>query len=199
MVEMTFSMPLKWPPEIPITWNPKPSRFGEHSLSKAIDFVRDELGRYGAESSEMSADWSIGVRGFPLADNRNGYPVALRYSRNGKEFTIAICEYNQIVDNIWAIGKVIEALRTMERHGGDAISRQAESAFSALPEPDKPWWRVFGLDENEDAIVVQAKYRSLAKKLHPDNGGSTSAMAELNKAWDEFKKTCDPEILRMEK
>lgn len=34
-----------------------------------------------------------------------------------------------------------------------------------------------------DADVIQAAFRTLARKRHPDVGGSEEAMAELNEAW----------------
>lgn len=34
----------------------------------------------------------------------------------------------------------------------------------------------------------KAEYRSLARALHPDLGGSTEAMATLTQAWDEYQR-----------
>jgi hypothetical protein len=187
---ITFKQPLDWPSNVPFNWDPRESRFGDHALSEAIDFVAAELERFGADRAEMSADWQLGQRGQPLTDHRNGGPVVLRYWRNNnpEPFIIALCEYNRTVDNIWAIGKCVEALRTMERHGGDAITRQAESAFAALPEPEKQWWQVLECAEDDDPIIVHAKYKVLAKKHHPDNSGSHDSMATISNAYDQFKK-----------
>jgi hypothetical protein len=159
-------------------------------MSQAVDFVQAELERFGAERAEMSADWNLGQRGQPLTDHRNGGPVVLRYWREGNSepFVMAICEYSTTIDNIWAIGKCIESLRTMERHGGDAITRQAESAFMALPEPEKPWWKVLDCNEDDDPIIVHAKYKVAAKKAHPDSGGSQDEMAAVNAAYEQFKQ-----------
>jgi hypothetical protein len=122
---ITFTHPLNWPTGTPINFEPRDSRFGDHSLSEAINFVEAELERFGCDGAELSADWNLGSRGQPLTDHRNGGPVVLRYWRPGNDvpFDVPICEYKKTVDNLWAIGKVLECLRTMERHGGDAITR----------------------------------------------------------------------------
>lgn len=40
----------------------------------------------------------------------------------------------------------------------------------------------------ETTAAVEQAYRRLALERHPDRGGSTEAMSELNGAFDEFKK-----------
>ena len=45
-------------------------------------------------------------------------------------------------------------------------------------------YRILQVVPEADAEVVQAAYRALARKLHPDQSGSEQAMKELNAAWD---------------
>lgn len=61
--------------------------------------------------------------------------------------------------------------------------------FTALPAPGsqakRSWRQVFGMAENSSmsAEMIEATYRGLSKKRHPDTpGGSHDQMAELNAA-----------------
>ena len=47
------------------------------------------------------------------------------------------------------------------------------------------WWTVLGIPKNASVKEVQKAHRLLAKKMHPDLGGSTSAMSRINAARDE--------------
>lgn len=184
---ITYISGLRWPNGVAMNWQPRPSRFSDHSLADCMEAVRNELSRMvDVTSAEISADWSIGARGYPLTDRRVGGPVALRYQRGESAFTIAICEYQTHEENLWAIAKTLEALRTIERHAGDSVARQAETGFAALPPSGRPWWDVLGVSRDAEPSVVQAAYKALAKLRHPDLGGSDSAMAELNAAMDQF-------------
>ena len=186
---LSYTSPLNWPGARALNFSPRQSRFSGHNLSDCLSEIISELSRFGAESAELSADWSLGVSGKPLVDLRRGGPVVLRYYRDGQDFEIPICEYDSLLDNLWALAKVIEALRTMERHGGDAVTRMAESGFAALPAPDREWWDVLGVKPDDDPIIVHAHYKVMAKATHPDVGGSEEAMAELNSAYDKFKES----------
>lgn len=46
------------------------------------------------------------------------------------------------------------------------------------------------LGAEPDATLVQARraYRRASMRLHPDHGGSTEAMAELNRAWEAVRE-----------
>jgi DnaJ-class molecular chaperone len=56
----------------------------------------------------------------------------------------------------------------------------------------RPWWEVFEIPK--EAVValsvgmVEARYRELAAKFHPDRGGNPEAMTELNRARDDARK-----------
>jgi curved DNA-binding protein CbpA len=48
-------------------------------------------------------------------------------------------------------------------------------------------YRTLQVDPEADPEVVQAAYRVLARKLHPDLTGDESAMKRLNRAWDAIR------------
>jgi DnaJ-class molecular chaperone len=72
----------------------------------------------------------------------------------------------------------------LERHGGGAMMDRAFAGFGALPSP-KSCWEILGVSKSASLDDISRTYRSRAKEAHPDNGGSNSVMAELNKARDE--------------
>lgn len=51
-----------------------------------------------------------------------------------------------------------------------------------------PAHRLLGLSQDAPREVVDAAYRALARKLHPDSGGSDAAMAELTAAYAVVKE-----------
>ena len=48
-------------------------------------------------------------------------------------------KWRDVYDNIYAIGKTIEALRGIERWGTGDMVEQAFTGFVALPSPKSPW------------------------------------------------------------
>jgi len=83
-----------------------------------------------------------------------------------------------------AIGKAVEALRAMERHGAHQILDQAFSGFMALPAPGDAgsvapdaWWVVLGVRPDASAEAISAAYKTRAREA----GG---ASVELNAAKD---------------
>jgi len=101
-----------------------------------------------------------------------------------RPFVIACDQYDRVRGNLRAIGATIEALRTIERHGSTAMLEQAFSGFAALPPASKPWREVLGFASGEPVTVdaVRAQHFALAKRHHPDMGGSTERMREINVA-----------------
>lgn len=90
-------------------------------------------------------------------------------------------------DNIYAIGKTIEALRRIERWGTGDMVEQAFTGFMALPPPKNPY-EILGVRPRAGVEEIEAAFRQKAKALHPDAGGSASALAELNAARSKLKE-----------
>lgn len=59
----------------------------------------------------------------------------------------------------------------------------------AAPAPLPRWCRVLGLTLAATRAEAERAYRTLAKKAHPDLGGSTEAMQELNVAIAEARRS----------
>lgn len=67
----------------------------------------------------------------------------------------------------------------------------AFTGFTALPAPGQPartWREVLGIRPQDDLAAARDAYRRLASLRHPDRGGTTEAMAELNRAWQQAQE-----------
>jgi hypothetical protein len=106
--------------------------------------------------------------------------------------------WRTIEENLRAIYKSIEAIRGLERWGSKSFVDAAFTGFSALPAPGRQarrhWRQVLGIDANDAPTRndVEAAYRAAAKRAHPDLGGSSEAMAEVNQARTEALEEIDP-------
>jgi hypothetical protein len=114
--------------------------------------------------------------------------VAVYWKKNGKRQCMAVDRYNRVADNLAAIAATLEAMRAIERHGGAEILERAFLGFQSLPPPmqgGRPWQEVLGYSEHDAGLTLKEaedKYRCLAKNCHPDNGGDSDKMSELNEA-----------------
>lgn len=179
---------------------------GSWLMSKAITFDRarqqlsDELGRLKATAVVISSNIPLRNDGLPRADSaerRYDDPgIAVYFSYKGKPMVMACDRFTGTAANIRSLGLAIEAMRQLERHGGGQMMERAFAGFSALPPPEgstpkRPWWEVlrYSADPAERELLsvreVEARYVTLAKKMHPDAGGSTEAMSELNIAKED--------------
>jgi hypothetical protein len=100
--------------------------------------------------------------------------VAVYFKRAKKSMVFACDKYRNTCDNIYAIAKTIDAMRGIERWGASDMMERAFTGFTALPEKaSTPWRDVLGFNSGEIIGVtqVEARFRELAQKHHPDMGG----------------------------
>ncbi|HKH81702.1 MAG TPA: J domain-containing protein, partial [Methylovirgula sp.] len=189
--------PLEWPEGWPRTLpdkRPNGSPF-KTTLDRALEALLEELGRLKASGVVISSWLPLRADGFPRSDvarfRIEDPGVAVYFMRGGRQLFIARDAYWNVHDNLRSIGLAIEHLRGLERHGGAHLMERAFSGFVALPPPDKPkktWCEVLGVQAGAEPWLIEAAYKYLAEKLHPDAGGSKGLMAELNRARDEALK-----------
>ncbi len=149
----------------------------------------------------ISSNIPVTRDGTPYAQHRTpddpGVAIYWTTAAHG-ERVIACDKWDLVHANIRAIGLALEGLRAMDRAGATQILERAFSAFGALPAASvvpvtRPWWEVLefpeGLIGALSVAVVEARYRELAVKYHPDKigTGSVEAMTELNLARDQAK------------
>jgi len=195
---MTTAYPLQWPQG----WPKTPEAQRSHSQFKvtpdrATNNLRDQLRMLGATEVIISTNVAIRQDGQPYADAARRIirdpGVAVYFKLDGADVVMARDIYERPHENIHAIGHAVEAMRSLERHGGSHMMKQAFTGFAALPAPSAenrlPWWTVLELDRGASLESCESMYRLLAAQKHPDKpGGSEEAMAELNAARDAMRK-----------
>lgn len=192
---MTTAHPLSWPAGWPRTPHHKQedgrSRFrrqtyGEWTFAEARDDLLSELGRLGARSIVLSTNFALRRDGLPLASQ--GRPddqgIAVYFTLRGKPLAMARDQFRRAEHNMRSLSLAIDGLRQLERHGGSFMMERAFAGFEALPPPKSPW-DVLGVPPRAPREEITAAYRRKAQDAHPDRGGSTDAMAELNRARDD--------------
>jgi hypothetical protein len=205
----TTRYPLSWP----MNWKRTPSgrqtraKFGKastvyhgdyHSTSKgdltvpqALQRLKIELHRLGARAVLISSNVELNSYGEPRGGRRNPDDVGVAvYFELGKKDRVLACDrFDRVPDNMAAVAAHISALRAIERYGVGTLD-QAFAGYDALPAPNadnRPHWRTFMSFAPTDVVtpeIVRRRYFSLAKELHPDQGGHHDLMAALNAARD---------------
>lgn len=191
--------PLCWPPG----WRRTPAGQRDSYLAghdhrnsqhwgKVTHRLFDELRLLKAHDVILSTNQPLRRDGLPYAQTRriDDPGVAVYFQLDGRSLVMAQDRYWSMLDNMRSIALGIEGLRRMQRHGGDQMMERAFTGFQALPPPSdsKPWWDVLGVPQDCRLHDAQSAHRRLAVKHHPDAGGDTAMMAEINRAWDEAQQ-----------
>lgn len=207
MSDRIDAYPLTWPPSQPRTRSRQRASFGRTertyyegggsrldrtrlTVAQALERLTRELRLVGAVQVVVSTNLQLRLDGLPRSGQ--GEPadpgVAVYFSLDQKPHCLACDTWDRVADNLAAIAKHIEALRGQERWGVGSRA-QAFAGYAARPASTaRPWRQVLEVPAaaprpTEDD--VRATYRRLAFHRHPDHGGSTEAMAELNAAMAE--------------
>ena len=107
--------------------------------------------------------------------------------RVGEEnFVLAVDRWATPAENLRAIFKTSEALRGIERWGGNALMKQAFSSFQPqLPAPavpDRSCWEILGIEPGSTREEIMAAFQERVKSAHPDHGGTEAGFQELMEA-----------------
>lgn len=177
--------PLTWPQQFPRTKYRETGRF-KTALPNAIKNVQTSLRGFSSDSGKALKNLVISSNVTLGSDAPADPGVAVWFEWDGLQVCIPVDRYSSVSSNLQAIHHIIEARRVELRHGTLALVRATFTGFMALPGPAsrREWRTVLGIEANKVVSVaeVEAAYRQLASKRHPDKGGSDAAMAELNEA-----------------
>jgi hypothetical protein len=191
--------PLQWPAGFPRWKAGRIQGTFKTDFEGALRNVRKSLELFGKDSDKKVENpvLSSNIDLNPLTSNTGNRPndpgVAVWFTWDGLQVCIPIDRYSTPAANLQAIHHIIEARRAELRHGTLALVRATFTGFKALPAPKgKHWKDILELTDipiaNISAATLKNKYHSLAGKRHPDkSGGSTDAMAELTRAFNEAK------------
>lgn len=201
---MATAYPLQWPEGWPRTPNYKrgQARY-KVEINHAVDELHRSLGLLGALSGSIVLSSNVPPRnalGTPRNDGSTVADpgVAVYWTTKAHGERVMACDrWSSVRENVRAIGLAVDGLRAIDRAGATQILERAYSAFGALPASSeastkRPWWDVLGVPQTAlgafDVTMLDARYRELARKAHPDSGGSAEAMTELNQARDEMRQ-----------
>ena len=206
---MIKAHPLQWPQGWPRTdWQYRQiGRFGKKeqspgkswlsykdiTVSDAVRRIREQLNMMGVgDDVVISTNLQVRLDGLPRSGQATPKdPGAAVYwvQSDGSTKVIALDLYNKVEHNLAAIAATLDAMRTIERHGGSPILERVFTGFTALPAPtstaSREWFEVLGVPPNATATEIKRARNALARKAHPDMGGNSEEMAAINRAFDE--------------
>ncbi|MES5483600.1 J domain-containing protein [Bradyrhizobium sp. INPA03-11B] len=187
------AFPLCWPQGFPRWRSGRSSGAFKTNFDTALRNVRKSLELFAKDSNRKIERpvLSSNIDFNPLTVNSGNRPadpgVAVWFSWDGLQVCIPVDRYDTPAANLQAIHHIIEARRVELRHGTLALVRATFTGFQALPAPKGKHWRDV-LELTDVAVVsrshIETAHRALSIQHHPDKGGSTEAMAELNNARD---------------
>lgn len=188
---MTQAYPLAWPEGWPRTADYK--RTTRSPFSTTFDKARRDLLReltlLGARHIVISSWLPLRNDGHPRADvarrKIEDPGVAVYFELRNRPMVMARDAYWNVHDNIRSIGLGIAHLRGLERHGGATMMERAFEGFAQLPSPESvDCFVTLGVRPSASVDEINAAFRDLARKAHPDVGGSADLMAKLSAARD---------------
>ena len=191
--------PLQWPEGWKRTqsYQRKAATFSRQgkalTVFDGVQRVLDELQRLGVHQDDVVVSTNLQTRldGLPRSNQaRPGDPGVCVYWKPAKSpmRCMAVDRYDEVQDNLAAVAATLEAMRSIERHGGAAILDRAFTGFAALPAPaggKRDWWTVLELSSTASQAEIREAFNRLAREHHPDRGGSDERMAEIIRARDE--------------
>lgn len=188
--------PLQWPSSQPRTPRGQVgySRF-DVTPDQAQREMRKEIERSGGVNIIVSTNQRVRQDGGIYARDLNKTPddagVAVYFDRKGQRVCFACDKYARLWENMRAIGKTIEAMRSIERWGTAELADQAYTGFASLPSPEQAnnWRSILGVKEGRSPSMdaVKSRYHELAKTHHPDRGGTVEKFQQLQQALDDAK------------
>ena len=203
---MPEPFPLCWPASVPRT-SPRKAPFrASRSLARCRDDMIRQFELLRAKTLVVSTNIPLRLDGLFRADARLERPdagVAVYYThpRHGPQ-VIACDRWTTVADNLWAIKRSIECIRSIARYGTAEMAEQAMRGFAgALPHltPAAPWWVVLQFNEQQAHVAteteIDARARELLKRYHPDSaqGGDAARFALITEARATARKLFEPE------
>jgi hypothetical protein len=181
--------PLRWPEGWARTPKPRRAPF-QVSHYMALTELLAEIKLLRGDYIVISSNMPVRRDGLPHVNARQPADtgVAVYFRLKDRQIAIACDKWNSVGDNIRAIGLSVAAMRGLDRWGASGILDRVFDGFVALP-PKPSCWSILGIKPGATEKEILAAYRSRAMAgAHPDHGGSTEAMQELNAARDAALK-----------
>lgn len=188
---MIEAYPLQWPAGYPRTKNPARSKF-DTTFAVARNSIMREVKLLGGKAPIISTNIPLRNDGLPYASFKtvSDKGVAVYFTYNNNSVVLACDKWDKIEDNMQAIRKAIDALRSLDRWGVSDILNRAFTGFVALPDSTKKHWsEVLCLPRNANESQIKEAYRRLAIETYPDRGGSALRFIEVKEAYEDAIKS----------
>jgi len=194
--------PLTWPAGWKRTtpYTRKRARFGKQqgfsgrkqiTVAVATSEVYEQLRIMGFRdwNSILSTNLILRLDGYPRSGQSEptdpGASIWWRKDDDQQFKVLAIDQYDRVADNIYAIGKTLEAMRGIERWGGGEILERTFTGFTALPSPEMAGvghYSVIGVEPGASAADKMSAYRRALSSAHPDKGGTVEQFYRVTQA-----------------
>lgn len=191
---MIEAFPLHWPVGYKRSTYRKDSQFRQ-TMDGAQRFLRSELSRLGANDIIVSTNIPIRKDGGMYADQMHKIQpdpgVAIYFKYKKRDVVMCCDQYTRVWENVYALGKGIEALRGMERWGVSDFLDRAFTGFTAIEEAkEKSWYDILEVTPDANVDTIKTKYRRLTKEWHPDIKGPAGEdmIRKLNIAYESAKR-----------
>lgn len=190
---MYEAFPLDWPLGFKRTEkNKRKSSQFKQTPGSAQDFLHSEVRRIGGKKLIVSTNIPVRKDGLMYADyitKRQEDPgVAIYFEMDGEQVSMCCDQYEKVLDNLYALGKSVEALRGIDRWGCSEFMKRAFTGFKAIPEKidtSQTCWQILDLQPTRDEDLIKQMYRAQSKRHHPDAGGNTDKFDSLTKAYEQ--------------
>lgn len=194
---MIDAYPLQWAPGWKRSGAQEYSRFGKFSFEYVRKEVLRELDLLGADNIVISSNLKLRQDGYPYSGQRQPEDtgVAVYFKLDENDQCVPCDKWVKVEDNLWAVAKTINALRGIERWGAKEMVNAAFRGFKALPESviitpqmARAWYEVLEVSQDASMDVIEAVYKRLLHRVHPDKGGTAEAFTELQTAFKQAKE-----------
>lgn len=193
--------PLEWPPAWKRNQTPKRASFHskkatgwgtrQKTVAESRDFLLEELRRLGVtNSANVVISTNIRTRNDGLPYSNASEPddsgVAVYFLKDDEQICMPCDTYDRVADNLYAVAKVIEAMRAIERHGSDMMNA-AFTGFQALPENGSgtKWWEVLEVSRHASMQEIRKAHRLKSMEHHPDKGGDPEMFHAIQTAFQQ--------------
>lgn len=179
------AFPLAWPLHFPRTKYRETGRF-HTGIARALGNVEASLEKFAKDSHKELCDVVISSNVTRAIQRPEDPGIAVWALWDGMQVCIPVDRYTSVSNNLQAVHYIIEARRSELRHGSLELVRAAfRGSLLATPQSGQQWWEVLEVDERASKEEIRAAYRRKVSTHHPDKGGDTNLMAEINAAFEE--------------
>lgn len=192
----TNAYPLQWP----IGWKRteavarRRAPYRDPSFAADRDDIVRQIGILKGRDVVVSSGIALRRDGLPyagLAEPADPGIAVYWTDRRGRPCVMAADAFRTVRENLHAVRLALEAFRQLERTGASQVLDRAFEGLAALPANAGPtngretWRDVLGIGAGPvDEEAIRTAYAILARRHHPDRGGTHEAMAAINLAFE---------------